>query len=253
MNDYLQNAEHTFYWKREEKKEDLPADSEEIDKRLQSQYQQSNKSNIDNKEQPTFRPPFVRTRSKKKVTASSYFDHQHDDDDMTVQTMGTVGTMGTMGTNGTRHRRRQRSTSTFTADSLKQIFELDTQQKHGRELKISSSYKIVPKTISNMSHEYKENMNDDQSLISPLADDDDNKSFFRLDDPKLENSLHDEWSNNTRIAEEVILPPEPSGIYMPKSSVFKEDIDNGYGDCCLEGWVSVPFLFICHHSFSSLF
>ena len=180
----------------------------------------------------TFRPQFIRTRSKNQMSSSSYINHNYNDD----QTVQTVGTVGTMGTNGTRHRRTN-STATFTSNSLAHIFE--QQQVRERKLGISPSYEVVPETIQKVRRP-REN-NDDESLISPLADDD-NNSFFRSDETaKSSYSLLDDWCQS-KVAKRLVLPPEPNGTYMPKSSLFKEHADGSHGNCCLEGWVSLFLL-----------
>ena len=211
-----------------------------------------------------------------------FFDNKSknfDMDDQTVQTMGTAGTM---------HRRRN-STSIFTVDSLAQIFQNDNinndnnnndntnirnetqQQQHHRQyyrkkLNVSASYEVIPDTIRKIRRRVDNgDDDDDQSLISPLGDNDDNSCFFQSNDVHGERSTNGSLVLRNRLDscdssimrrastfllttnksdvyqpnDEVIdLPPEPKGTYMPTSSVFKQDIEDGHCGCSLEGWVS---------------
>ena len=152
-----------------------------------------------------------------------------DVDDQTVQTYGT------MGTDGTRHRRTN-STTTFTANSLAQIFNVNSPLQE-RHLNVSPTYQVVPQTISKISRA-KRNIADDESLVSPLGNDDDESvTAFNFDDGLARNVFH-EWSNHVKVAREVVLPPEPAGVYLPNSNVFKEDVNGRHMGSCLEGWVS---------------
>lgn len=140
-----------------------------------------------------------------------------------------------MGTNGTMHRRTN-STSTFTANSLAQIFDVRSPLQE-RQLNISPSFQVVPYTISKIAQSYRHP--DDESLISPLGDDvNDENSVFNFDN-ELNKDIFYQWKNHVKIAEKAVLPSEPDGVYMPKSKIFKESLDKRQGSCCLEGWVRI--------------
>lgn len=156
-----------------------------------------------------------------------------DVDDQTVQTYGTMGTTGTM-------HRRTNSTTTFTATSLAQIFDVDFPLQE-RQLNVSPTYQVIPQTISKISRAKRDIADDDESLISPLGNDgDESITAFSFDDSLAKNVLH-EWSNHAKLAKKVVLPPEPAGVYMPNSNVFKEDVNGRHMGSCLEGWVSFLF------------
>ncbi len=137
-------------------------------------------------------------------------------------------TVGTMMTTGTLHRRTN-STTTFTVNSLKQIFEFEPKQRN-LEFGLSPTIEVIPQTIRNVRH--REN-NDDESLISPLADDDNTTCF----------NFEDTWPEPV-VAKRIKFPPEPTGTYMPKSAIFKEEVDGGHSNCSLEGWVRICSLLI---------
>lgn len=171
----------------------------------------------------------------KPVNAKNQISHMRnaDIDDQTVQTYGT------MCTNGTMHRRTN-STSTFTANSLAQIFDFRSPLQE-RQLNISPTYQVVPKTISKVSRSKR--YADNESLISPLGDDGDDVTTFSFDQNFSKDLLH-EWSDHVKVAEDdVLLPPEPDGIYMPRSQIFKDEFSRGHEQSCLEGWVSTVIAF----------
>mmetsp|Transcript_9995 Transcript_9995/g.12677 ORF Transcript_9995/g.12677 Transcript_9995/m.12677 type:complete len:1018 (+) Transcript_9995:194-3247(+) len=173
------------------------------------------------------RPPLINCRKVKSPTPP-----WSPNEDQTVTTMGT---------NGTLHRRTD-SASIFTSNSIAQIFDKGTKEKEPRkrrQLSISSLIEIVPETIRKI--DYDPNYNDDKD-ISPLAIDDDDPVFFEDNIPgrKDSNTLHD-WSDDwekEEVVENIMVPPEPNGTYLPKSSAFKEDGNGRHQNSCLEGWLA---------------
>ncbi len=188
------------------------------------------------------------------------------------------------------HRRNNSEISFFTVESLAQIFDDDeehnpislhrqednrreeqqliqtfqscSQQCHQRRLSVSPYYQEIPLSIQKIHHD-KSGDGDEESLISPLGDNEsvDNESVFHFDEntrqlPRHQNrtkqksrmhdkhksssSLLDDWSdaNKVIIAKDLVLPPEPNGTYMPKSKVFKESLTKeDKNSIALEGWV----------------
>ena len=209
---------------------------------------------------------------QKKPSQLFFDDNEYMNDDQTIHTIGTIETMRT---NGTLHRRKN-STSIFTVESLAKIFHGDEKsnncnnysqhyqpinqqgqqphdQRRSRSNSLSSHYLAIPDTIRKIHRE-----RDEESLISPLGDEDcegdSTVSAFQF--PDIQQWCHHDRQKNIstysliddlskyRQVKGIVLPPEPNGVYMPKSTVFEDDCDsNDYNsrfrnDSTLQGWVS---------------
>ena len=191
VTDYLQNAEHNKTWLK--KKEMLLKDSEELNQRLPS-LPQRRKRELRTMMASNYKKNEISSGNRNagahatSSTTSATFNDENDDQ--------TVLTYGTMATNGTLHRRRN-STSIFTVDSLARIFNHENQNEYrpkdwdestiGDVTTPKGHQGIVPETVRKF---HRDTDADEQSLISPLGDNEDSVgNIHRFDDTKYIASL----------------------------------------------------------------